>query len=1119
MTLQVHRAERADVLADALAEVLAEPLPDPFAEEVVAVPARGIERWLAQRLSLRLGRSASRADGICAGVRFPQPAALVAQAAGWGGGLGRREDPWAPDRLVWPLLHVLDQCAGEAWCAPLTRHLGTAEQGDELGRSRRYAVARRLAGLFDAYATQRVGMLADWLLRRDTDGLGAELPPDLAWQPELWRRLRDQVDGPDPVAGAAAVLDRLRSDPTATDLPTRLSLFGPTRLARQQLDVLAAVATHRDVHLWLPHPSPSLWETLQDGDFRRNTRRRDSSVTAVRNPLLASLGRDSREVQLTLAEVEHADVHHPGAVFADTLLGRLQTRLRDDEVAAPGVLAADDRSVQVHACAGAARQVEVLREILVGLLADDPTLQPRDILVMCPDIDAFAPLIGADFGLADVVPADRSHPAHQLRVRLADRALVQSNPLLGTVTRLLDLAAGRAGASEILDLAGWPPVRRRFRFDDDDLDRLARWVSASGVRWGLDAAHRRPFQLQNFPQNTWQAGLDRILLGVSMADEQGNQLGLALPLDDVGSGDVDRAGRLAELVDRVATAVDTLTGRHSVRQWVDAIAGAVDSITQVSPDDAWQRAELHRTLADILSGAGDLADSLTMSLGDLRALLDQRWQGRPTRANFRTGTLTVCTMVPMRSVPHRVVCLVGLDDGVFPRNRNPDGDDILARDPVTGERDARGEDRQLLLDAILAATEHLVVTYAGTDERTGAPRPPAVPLGELLDALDSCGRTESGRPARSQILTRHPLQPFDPAAVVPGRLGVPGPFSHDPTVLAAARAAAGERHPEPPFLTAALPAQNGDDVDLADLVALLQHPARGFLRQRLDVATRFEEDEPADRLTVELDALQRWQMGDRILRDRLHGLDLVDCRAAEWRRGMLPPGPLGGRALEAVLGQVEPLVAAATPLTGPPARSVDVTLDLGGGRRLRGTVPDVHDTCTVSVGFSKLGPKAQLGAWVSALALSAGRPETAWTAVAIGRGETGQAALARFGPVPPKLAGEVLRQLVEIYDKGRREPLPLPLKASAEYARAVRSGRGEDEAAMRAARKWASGDFPGEDAESPHVLVWGPGAPFTVLTGPAPGPGEDWSGAASRWAELALRVWTPLLNAMRVETR
>ena len=190
----------------------------------------------------------------------------------------------------------------------------------------------------------------------------------------------------------------------------------------------------------------------------------------------------------------------------------------------------------------------------------------------------------------------------------------------------------------------------------------------------------------------------------------------------------------------------------------------------------------------MLQQAGSRADT-ALRLPDIRALLDQHLAGRPTRANFRTGTLTVCTMVPMRSVPHRVVCLVGLDDGVFPRLGVVDGDDALARDPMTGERDIRSEDRQLLLDAIGAATEKLVITYTGANEYSGQPRPPAVPLDELLDTLDMT-TTEK---IRKRIVIEHPLQPFDIRNVIPGELVPNVPFSFDPTALRAAQASAGDR--------------------------------------------------------------------------------------------------------------------------------------------------------------------------------------------------------------------------------------------------------------------------------------------------------------------------------------
>ena len=1119
MTLFVHRAERSDALAAGLAELLSQPLPDVFAEDVVSVPARGVERWLAQQLSHRLGRRDGRGDGICAGVRFPSPAALVNEVIN---GPDRHTDPWAPDALVWPLLEVIDDCAGEPWCNMLGRHLGVGTSDGERAhrQGRRYAVARRLAGLFDTYATNRPRMLQDWSDRLDTDGHGEQLPGDLAWQAELWRRVRDRIPVPDPLRRREVATALLREDPSGVALPFRVSLFGPTRLATGQLEVLAALGVHRDVHLWLPHPSPALWQAL-DGQPAGTSRRSDTTVTAARHPLLASLGRDARELQLTLDALPHSDIHHApeSGNGMPTLLHELQRSIADNAVA--GVdrrpeLRHDDDSVQVHACHGPARQVEVLREVIVGLLAKDPALEPRDVLVMCPDIESYAPLVAAAFGLADVVPQERAHPAHRLRVRLADRALTQTNPLLATVARLLALADGRVSASEVLDLASWPPVRRRFGFDDEDLDRLARWVAQAGVRWGIDAEHRGDYGLQRFPQNTWRVGLDRILLGVAMADEDGNRLGLALPLDDVGSGDVELAGRLAELLDRLQWVLDALTGTRPLRGWLDTLRTAVDLLTDVSNDDAWQQAEVRRELSDVAEAAGARADSAELRLSDVRALLQGRLGGRPTRANFRTGTLTVCTMVPMRSVPHRVVCLLGLDDGVYPRNPRPDGDDILARDPAVGERDARGQDRQLMLDAILAATEHLVITYTGADERTGAVRPPAVPLGELLDALDETARWPGGSVA-DRVLVRHPLQPYDARNVMAGALGGDGPFSHDFTALQGARAAAGPRHLPAPFLPQPLPAlPDGDDVELADLIALLVHPARGFLRQRLGVLSRFEEDEPADSLTVELDSLQQWALGDRLLAARLAGTDDATCRQAEWRRGVLPPGPLGQAALQAVLQEVGPLVDRTAALLSAPRRAVDVMVPLGGGRELRGTVPGVHGTAAVSVTYSKLGAKAQLTAWISLLALAAGAPGRSWTAVAVGRGEPSRPRSATFGPLDQATAQRHLRELVDLYDRGRREPLPLPLKASLAYATSAGKMEGPELALGQAARAWTTAKYPGEDADAAHTLVWGPAAPFeTAIARPGPSP-EQWFGEPTRFGELSLRLWAPLLQHRRL---
>ena len=564
----------------------------------------------------------------------------------------------------------------------------------------------------------------------------------------------------------------------------------------------------------------------------------------------------------------------------------------------------------------------MLREVLLGLLQDDPTLEPRDILVMCPDIETYAPLITAGFGLGEVVAG--GHPAHRLRVRLADRALTQTNPLLGVAAALLDLAGGRAPASQVLDLAQAAPVRRRFGFTDDDLDAVTDWVREAGVRWGFDREHRAPFGLEQIVHNTWEFGIDRVLTGVALSDDARAWLGTTLPLDDVGSNRVELAGRLAEYVARLDAACDRLTGTHTLRAWVEALGDGIAALTAVDRDDRWQVGQVQRELADVLADAGDRAD-LPMRLPDVRALLAGHLAGRPTRANFRTGTLTVCTMVPMRSVPHRVVCLVGLDDGVFPRLGLADGDDVLAREPVTGERDIRSEDRQLLLDAIGAATETLVITYTGANEHSGQPRPPAVPLGELLDALD----LTTPEPVRSRVVVRHPLQPFDVRNVTPGSLGVPTPFTFDPTLLAAAETAARPRPRRPAFLAEPLAvAQAPADVSLDELVAFFRDPVKGFFRA-LDVTLPWEVDGVSDAMPVEIDQLESWGVGDRMLGDMLRMVHPDQALELEWRRGALPPGQLGWRKAGQVRDQAMALAVAALTHRQVAPATYDVDVDLG----------------------------------------------------------------------------------------------------------------------------------------------------------------------------------------------
>ena len=463
--------------------------------------------------------------------------------------------------------------------------------------------------------------------------------------------------------------------------------------------------------------------------------------------------------------------------------------------------------------------------------------------------------------------------------------------------------------------------------------------------------------------------------------DHGELFGGALPYGDLSTNEVELAGRLAELVDRLRAALEELARPHRPPDWARALLSATTKLACTATPDAWQMDELRRALDQLVdgptapgpSGTGDVQ----LDLDEARALLAGKLRGRPTRANFRTGDMTICTLAPMRSVPHRVVCLLGLDDGVFPRPAAQDGDDLLLCRPEVGDSDLPAEDRQLLLDALLAATEHLVITYEGRDQRLNQPRPPCVPVAELLEVVDRTVRCPGGDPARTAVVVEHPLQPFDPRNFRPGALSSPGPWRFDGTHLGGARSLVGPRRSPPGFLTGKLPPVRRAAIPLIALIRFLEHPVRAFLRERLgyyagDVPEILRlapgRNEPARALGL----------GERLLGECLSGVAWGRAVDAERGRGLLPPGPLGEFALKEVEQAVAALVGKVNslPVGLVPPGAVEVNVALPGGPSVVGSVPGVRHGVIVRCTYSKLAPKHRLRAWASSS--SSAPPTRSW---------------------------------------------------------------------------------------------------------------------------------------------
>ena len=1046
------------------------------------------------------------------------------------------DDPWQLDRLVWCILEVVDARPGDRQLA----HLAEPPPGGS-----RFGLARRVADLFDRYHLHRPDMIRAWAAGQPIDGTGKRLADHLAWQPHLWRLCRERLGEPSPAERLSDLLPQVRDGRLDVDLPERLSLFGLTQLPGGNgfVELAGALAAQRDVHLLLLEPSAAVRRRVGGlaDPARAGTRQRadDDSAQSIHHPLLRSWGRQHRETAILLGDaaagglVRVVELDAGGAgggagaesdVAGASLLAHLQADVRADRTPDGSFQPTlGDESIRIHACHGTTRQVEVLRDAILHLLADPALdLTEDDILVLCPDLEQMAPIVEGVFGRsAGLGEGPRPATAEggggggleppSLRYRIADRSIAAANPVITAMAQLLDVIDGRCDAAGVLDLAASAPVRRTFGFDDDDLARLADWVTATGIRWGIDAEHRARFGVPSgLVAGTWRAGLDRAL--ASMAVRGGGvdlAAGHIAPITADPTG-IDLAGRAARLVDVLDGLERAIHVPRPVDRWAELIVRGAEDLFTPDPDAPWQLDQLRRALASVVddASASGTCSQVPLTFADLRRILDYELRGAAGRPDFFRGGITVTSMTPLRGVPFRVVCLVGMDDGALPGS-TADGDDLMSTAPRLGDRDPRADARHALLDAVLAAGDRLLLFRTGVDVRTNQKVPATPVVAELLDTVAAMVPEDDRGELQRGLEIAYPRQAFDATCFEPGAL-VAGAWSFDPGLLAATEARRHRGPPSPAFLTAPLPLPAVTDVDLDDLHSFLWHPVRTFLEQRLQIALPRTEDQPESILPLVPTGLEEWHLGDRLLTALRSGRSADEWSEFEARAGRLPPGVLRQEALDKVRGPAEGLFgrAAALGVDGGPSEPVSVEVVLGDGTRVTGTVPcalRAPEPGPLRLTFSHLKPKQRLAAWLDLMALVACDPEAAWRSVVVARSQSGTTS------APPEAISDLvatgtdatsrrasaraaLEAVVALYRRGLREPLPLFATLSPALAEGTATRN-----------LWAGHDGRGDGDDLYNRLVFGNLEYDELLALPAedgdpPGPG-------GRPARLATHLW------------
>jgi exodeoxyribonuclease V gamma subunit len=1051
-------------LAHRLGERLIAPGGDPLAPAVVLIPQAGLRRWLEIELA--------EAFGIVANVDFRLPAEFVWEVL-------RANRPDLPirsafdrDILRWRLMPLLADLAREPVGAAVARYLAG---GDEA--LKRLQLARELAAALERYQAYRRELLDDWE-RGDDAG---------DWQAEIWRRL---VRGSDEPHRARLIGDFLvrhaggRAAPLG--LPMRLGVFGCLNVSPDVLRVLGTLADYCEVDFHLPSPCREYWGDLRS--VRERLRAGASPLETSEQPLLASWGRVGREFfdqVFSYDEVQPAD---ETAVLREpsrrNLLGRVQADILDLRTPAAAERACsaahDDVSLRVHACHSPLREVQVLHDHLLAAFARDPTLKPRDIAVMMPDVARYAPAIDAVFG---ALPAG---DPRRIPYTVADRSAQDEHPIVEVFLKLLGLPTSRWTANELLDLVSVPAVMRGLGLDEDALADLAHWLELAGVRWGLDASTRAAFAAGDYRAFTWAEGIERLLLGYAGGDDR-DVAGIA-PVAAVEGHAATALGQALLALRELERLAAAQRSPRRAEEWRSAYQRTLDALlpADLSDRDERRAVQLVRSALTALADdahAGGCDEALDWQT--VRAFLAERLAEADVHQRFLSGGVSFCGMVPLRAIPFRLIAVLGLDDETFPR-REPAGginrlEQALRNARKLGDRSVRDDDRYLFLQILTSAEDGLHLSYVGRDARTGDLREPSALVAELLDVLER----DYVADARRSLVADHPLQPFARVAFDGSRAGV-FTYRHEWRAAAAAERAGAPQA----FVTAELaPAaqETPRRVALDRLIDFWRNPARGFLRDALHLDL-YADDETID----DDDPLDLGDLGNAILSRALVETALDDgtppplqVDAPLRMRYGLPVGRAGVEAYRRALRSALPTIAGidAWRREGQalPPVSFELTLD---GRIVECTLRQ-----TYAQGLLHWTPGAARGhlwlrPWIEYLALAAWDRRhaagfadiAACTLIATGDGgvET-----ARLSGLVGEHARAILADLLHGWDEGRRSPLAFFPKAAWAYVKTL-ADSGDEERALRAAHtEYDGGERGYGERRNPWIaLAWRDREPF-----------------------------------------
>ena len=1076
----LYTGNRLEDLSSILARILSLSVPDnPFSQEQILVQSPGMAQWLKMQLAQQ--------QGIAAGYEFPLPSTFV-----WRCFQKALEDipgqsEFNKPYLVWRLMRLLDNRLQDTEFQTLAWYL--AEDDSQI---RRFQLCSSVADIYDQYLVYRPDWIASWEAGELIQNLSEAKAQDQAWQSILWRDLVADVSAHDQSlyhrANLLESLDEvIRSKKKPKGIPDKVYIFGVSALPPNTLQSLRLLAESGwiDMHLFLQNPCQYYWGDIVDKNYLGRVLHKQAEKPGLNqdtlhldaNPLLASWGRLGRDYISELQafsnqQIEVFEAYCEHDASADhSLLNRVQQdilelnnhgsleerRLDTSDSSYKYPIKESDNSLVVQVCHSALREVEVLHDNLLALFDANPELTPKDVIIMLPDVNQYSPFVQAVFGQA---PQQQSIP-----YSLIDQAAGMENPVVDAYVTLLSLADSRFTLSELVSVLEVPAVLERFGIQAHQLDRIRQWCSEVGIRWGLDDSTAVDLALPSQSHNTWQNGLDRMLLGYAMGNESIWQS--LLSYGEVEGLEAELAGQLAAFLDAIRDTQAQLLLEKSPDEWVQFLYQVSERFFLLEEDDPFP-AMLSRHIDAICDEWQHAQFEQNIDVNVLKQLLIPRLQESQGSQRFLAGKVNFCTLMPMRSVPFKLVCLLGLNEGAYPRSMVPMGFDLMVGDYRSGDRSRREDDKYLFLEALMSAREHLYISYVGRSVKDNSELNPSILVSELVDYIaqscvlekDKSLPVEQGvKGLMAKLVKQHKLQAFHPGYYSHNDEYRHLMKSYDASWLNAIHVAKESGAvPTLPLLSAIEDQQQA--LELTQLVRFYIHPARYFMQHRLKAYLKLQDIEENEDEPFHLEPLTRYQLKEQLL-VAIQEQNLEHYLAKLKLSGKYPYGAFGDMEVNDLVQQSQIMVQGLNDYHQQPVPVTNIDLALAQGR-LQAWLPLANSQLQLVYHLGVLSAGKKMTAWLSHLALCAQGIDLETHILSFKNAKSKQLITHVFEALSAESAADYLNQYLSYFRLGDRQPLLMPARTSDAWCSAylnVKNQDNEEQAAWQMALKTYADDF------------------------------------------------------------